>query len=745
MPSAVVASLVLFLAVAPSLARAEAIPNSPDLAALVDRVDAAGKRIASEGEAAFPDLSTEGGPWRRGDDYIFVLTLEGTMVVHPDPSLVGKDQRSLEDVNGRPIIRGLIDAVTATSGRTAGWYHYQWPVPGGLLPRWKSSYVRLVTAPNQKHFIVGSGVYDDRMDRVFVADLVEDAAARIERDGKRAFELFYDPKGSFLVKDAYVFVIDRHGVDMVNPAFRNLEGHSLLDLKDRAGTPFVCQMLTVTETGPAWVEYLWPKPGEHVPTRKTAYVRRAKLGEDWVLVGCGAYLADAPKAAAAVRRTTARALVKLVNEASALLSREGENGYAQLRRPGSKWRHDDLYFFAWTLGGTRTLHVADPGSEGEDVSGLKDAQGRPIGPALMEVGRSKAGEGWVHYLYPKTGDMFPAWKSSYIKRVRFPSGVDHLVGAGVYEMQLDRSMVQDLVDRASALVVAQGRGAFPALRDPTGPYRFMDTYVFVDSTDGVELVNPAQPRGQEPARASRREGQGGRARVHRHGPEARLRLGDVPLVQARREPPRAQTLVRPPRRVRWRDLHRRGWPVRGRRGAGRPRRRDAESGLSAETRLDRRRSSHEGRDPGTDPGSSLSSAPVTGGRPPRWALFCPFWPITVRVSIMGRPSTPPLPSVARSLESLGEHIRLARLRRGLSAELLAERAGLTRTTLRAIERGTATVTLGAYANVLHALGLAGDLARVAETDPVGRHLQDAALEASGRARPRRRAPREAAK
>ncbi len=108
---------------------------------------------------------------------------------------------------------------------------------------------------------------------------------------------------------------------------------------------------------------------------------------------------------------------------------------------------------------------------------------------------------------------------------------------------------------------------------------------------------------------------------------------------------------------------------------------------------------------------------------------------------MGRPSTPPLPSVARSLEALGEHVRLARLRRGLHAALLAERAGLTRTTLRAIERGSPTVTLGAYANVLSALGLVGDLARVGENDPVGRHLQDAALEARGRVKPRKRTPR----
>ena len=109
----------------------------------------------------------------------------------------------------------------------------------------------------------------------------------------------------------------------------------------------------------------------------------------------------------------------------------------------------------------------------------------------------------------------------------------------------------------------------------------------------------------------------------------------------------------------------------------------------------------------------------------------------VNILTMGRPSTPPLPSVARALEAAGENVRLARLRRGLSAALLAERAGLTRTTLRAIERGAATVTVGAWANVLDSLGLAGDLARVGEEDPLGRHLQDAELEARGRVRPRR--------
>ena len=94
------------------------------------------------------------------------------------------------------------------------------------------------------------------------------------------------------------------------------------------------------------------------------------------------------------------------------------------------------------------------------------------------------------------------------------------------------------------------------------------------------------------------------------------------------------------------------------------------------------------------------------------------------------------PKTAEMLEQMGEQIKLARLRRRLSAELVAERAGISRATLWSVEKGSPSVAIGIYAAVLHALGnMDSDFLLVAKDDELGRTLQDLELPV------RRRAPK----
>lgn len=86
-----------------------------------------------------------------------------------------------------------------------------------------------------------------------------------------------------------------------------------------------------------------------------------------------------------------------------------------------------------------------------------------------------------------------------------------------------------------------------------------------------------------------------------------------------------------------------------------------------------------------------------------------------------------LPKNLKIMAELGENIKLARLRRKLSTEQVAERANIARTTLWAIEKGSPNVAMGSYVQVLFVLGLERDLLKVAGDDPLGRRLQDAKL------------------
>ena len=93
-----------------------------------------------------------------------------------------------------------------------------------------------------------------------------------------------------------------------------------------------------------------------------------------------------------------------------------------------------------------------------------------------------------------------------------------------------------------------------------------------------------------------------------------------------------------------------------------------------------------------------------------------------------------LPQTIDIMATMGEQIKLARLRRKISVELVAERAGISRSTLWAVEKGSPSVAFGIYAAVLHALNnMDKDLLLIAKDDELWRKLQDLSLSRKKRA------------
>lgn len=185
-------------------------------------------------------------------------------------------------------------------------------------------------------------------------------------------------------------------------------------------------------------------------------------------------------------------LVKFVNRAAALIAEKGEDAFPSFREPSSNWYHEDIYVFVWDMDGNRVVYPADRDAERINLAALKDLDGKPLGELFLQA--AKAGGGWVHYYWPQPGQKSARWKSAYITAAKSPvTGIDYLVGSGMYNMAMEPAFIEDTVNKASELLIEKGTAAFSAFNDPAGPFMYAETYVFVINDKGIEVVDPPSP------------------------------------------------------------------------------------------------------------------------------------------------------------------------------------------------------------------------------------------------------------
>lgn len=207
--------------------------------------------------------------------------------------------------------------------------------------------------------------------------------------------------------------------------------------------------------------------------------------------------ADSPAERYPPEHKETKELIALVSDAAGLVAEIGAfDACAHFRQPGSRWLQEETYVFILDLDGNSVCHPERPEYEGRAQLELRDPKGKPVVRGFLREVTGGDTEGWVHYLWPRPGTGTFYWKSSYVRRVEDPRGEDYVVGAGVYQLPMERSFVVEQVEDAADLLETLGTAAFETLRDPSSGYLFYDAYVFVMDHDGVQHVNAGFPENE---------------------------------------------------------------------------------------------------------------------------------------------------------------------------------------------------------------------------------------------------------
>lgn len=269
------------------IARGEAEMTPAQCRAFVEKAAAL---VEKEGADCFTKFRKKGGPWFEGSQYVFVWSADAIRLCFPpDPEKEGMDVADLKDINGRPIGKLILGASKTEAG---SWIHYMYNRPGKLFPTLKSTFVKKAIGPEGTAYIVGSGYYSTKVNKIFIEDMVDKGAKLMEEEGDGAFSTFADPAGPYVFGTAYIFVYNMDGVCLFNYNTPSLAGKNLLNFQDPKGKYLIQAFIEETKNKPtAWVDYMWPKPKEgDAFFQKSAYVRKVKTPDGERIIGSGIYL-----------------------------------------------------------------------------------------------------------------------------------------------------------------------------------------------------------------------------------------------------------------------------------------------------------------------------------------------------------------------------------------------------------------------------------------------------------------------
>jgi signal transduction histidine kinase len=133
---------------------------------------------------------------------------------------------------------------------------------------------------------------EERATREECIAMTKAAAKMLEADRAAGIKEINNPKGKFVWKDSYVFLMDKSGKMLAHPFIPQLlkKDNLFKDTDYNHVKPkkiFVEFVEVAFKNGEGWVDYKWPKPNKKVPTDKFTFIHR--VGWTDMLVGAGTY------------------------------------------------------------------------------------------------------------------------------------------------------------------------------------------------------------------------------------------------------------------------------------------------------------------------------------------------------------------------------------------------------------------------------------------------------------------------
>jgi len=244
--------------------------------------------IEKDGTEAFAEFREKDSKWYYGDTYVFVWGMDGMRYVYPrDVSGEGKNMLELKDINEKPIGQMFVD--TAQNGE--GWVFYEWTLPEGDKPEWKSTFIKKAIMKDGKEYLVGTGKYNLPMEKVFIENAVNEASKVLLKEGKEAaFARFNSKADKFIFLHSYIFIKTIEGIEVLNPFSPQIVGKNIIDLQDVNGKYFVKEELEILKNQDScWMDYMWPKPGAEEASPKITFVKKVEVERETLVIGAGYY------------------------------------------------------------------------------------------------------------------------------------------------------------------------------------------------------------------------------------------------------------------------------------------------------------------------------------------------------------------------------------------------------------------------------------------------------------------------